>query len=567
MKGASLPGHTPLRWFLCGFAAATLAAALLQAAPAAAQSVSARDRDQARSGAPGEPGEAGRSSRNAGSGPDVDAENPAPDIPDVIPSDDPSQDPPETEDDGEPRPRAGQRAVIKDGDLTLPVEAPLARDGVIDVGEPLPPEDGTDPTAIDTRPTEEIAIFENPPAGFDPLLFQIEDIDPILTDRRPGRLFRIEPYDPIGIRLGSFVFFPDAEIAGVATSNVLRSPDDRSDVAVEIKESSRLVSNWTTHALEFRSTGLLSFHDEFPSEDDRSWGVEGRGRLDVAKRTNLQALLSHNFQREGRSAIDASAAGERSEVATDVAALTLNHRFNRLAIQLRGSATDADYTDPAAVAGTATDEERDVVQGREAVRATWEFKPTFAVFSEVETNQRNFGAAAVSDTIKRDSNGERYRTGVDFGGTGEILRGEVSLGYGIQRPDDGRLEDVEGFLIDSNVAWKFNDLTTFQFLARSEIFDTTTAKSAGVVSHQIGIEARHAFRRYLVGTAGLTFQTQDFDNTAIEEQEWRTTLGLEYFVSREFILFGRYQHIAFDSNQAASDYHVDEARVGLRIRR
>jgi hypothetical protein len=85
---------------------------------------------------------------------------------------------------------------------------------------------------------EEAQLFqnvENPPAGFDPLLFQIEDIDPLRTDRRTRRLFQIEPYDPIGVRIGSFVYFPELEVAGLATSNVLRQSPSNSDAAAVLQ--------------------------------------------------------------------------------------------------------------------------------------------------------------------------------------------------------------------------------------------------------------------------------------------------------------------------------------------
>jgi len=71
------------------------------------------------------------------------------------------------------------------------------------------------PTVVDTRPREDIDVFENPPAGFDPLLFQIEDLDPIRSNRATTRLFRLEPYDPVGIQVGSFVLFLGRHRIGV----------------------------------------------------------------------------------------------------------------------------------------------------------------------------------------------------------------------------------------------------------------------------------------------------------------------------------------------------------------
>lgn len=562
----------PFFWFVAGLAAATLLAALLPVSRAHAQT--GPDPQQAKpvSGltVPGTSGRAGQASRQGAATADGGPGDTAPD--DVIPLDDPAQDPLDPDDETNPTLPAGQRGVTSDGDLTGAGEPGLPRDGVLEPAADPAVTDGVDPTAVDLRSREERDLFETTtqqtqPAGYDPLLFQIEDIDPLTSDRRTERLFRGEPYDPIGVRLGGFVYFPEAEISGVTTNNVLSAPDAASDVFLDINSSSRLVSDWKVHALEFRSRNVLSFHDEFPTEDDKGWTLEARGRLDIAKRTNLQALISHDLRQEGRGGIDASSAGERPDVTTDQANLTLNHRFNRLSVQLRGAVTDLAYDDITTGLSPSINSDRNSVTTEQAVRASWEFKPTFSVFAEEEINQRAFERPAQGDLILRDSNGTRTRVGVDFGATSEILRGEVSLGYGTQSPGDARLDEITAFLVDGSLAWRISDLTSLLFTAQTDIFDTNTTGSGGVASHQLGIEARHSFRKYLIGTAGVTYTARDYEGVTLKEDELRATLGAEYFINREIVLFGRYEHIDFTSNQIASDYTADEVRLGVKVRR
>jgi hypothetical protein len=488
----------------------------------------------------------------------------------AIPDGDPTADPVDPLLDDIARPAPGERIPVVDGDLTLPEEPdPIARDGIVEIGEPPAPQDGVDPTLIDSRPQEDADLFttpiDNPPAGYDPLLFQIEDIDPLRTDRRPRRLFVQEPYDPIGIRIGSFVYFPEVIIAGEATSNVLRQTPASSDVSAEFLSRARIVSNWAVHALEFNATGLTSFHDEFPSEDDAAWNLEARGRLDVSRLTNFQGLIAHDVRQEGRGAIDAVEFGDRAQVTTDSVDLTFNHRFNRLSVQLRGGYDDIDFG-PGDNNNDTTNDDRDTTVTTQAIRTTWQFRPTFAVFGEVEANQREYNVAAVSDGFSRDSDGERYRAGIDFGSTGQIVRGEMSIGYGTQNPSDAGLSDVDGVLIDANVAWRLSEPTTIRFIATTEIFDTNTAGSAGVLSHTIGLEARHAFRRYVIATAGIAYTDQDYDDVPITETELRASLLLEYYLNRDWTLFGQWETIDFDSNQAGNSWTANDVRVGARWR-
>lgn len=535
---------------LFGFAAATLVAALSYAPPADAQE---RLRPQQAAADDAAAAYETQPKRLRASDPDLEANSDAADaVGSAAPADS------FADQDDAPRPDTSDTA---DGDGSTAADSAATSDGLIDLTEPEVLEDGADPTR-DTRPAEDTAVFENPPAGHDPLLFQIEDVDPMETDRRPARLARFEPYDPIGIRIGSFVFFPETEIAGLSTNNVLSSPDAHSDIAAEIRSKSRLVSNWSTHALELKGTSLNSFYDDFPSEDDRAWGVEARGRLDISRRTNLQGLISHDVSQESRSAIDANQVGQRADVTVEQAQLALNHRFNRLAIQLRGSVSDSTYSET----DGQNNDDRDTLETKEAARASWQFKPTFAVFAEHELNQRE-KEDPPADGIPRDSTGNRTRVGLDFGSTGVLLRGEVSVGYGRQSPDDGRLSAVDAFLFDANLAWRPSEITSFLLTAQSDIYDTTTANSGGVVSHTIGLEARHALRRYVIASAGIIYTNYDYSKSPIEESALTSFIGGEYYASPELVLFTRYEHLSYASNQVNADYESDEIRVGVRVRK
>ncbi|MBX9927164.1 MAG: outer membrane beta-barrel protein, partial [Hyphomicrobiaceae bacterium] len=421
---------------------------------------------------------------------------------------------------------------------------------------------------------EAAAALDAPPPPDDPLLFQIEELEPIL-DRRPQRLFRFEPFDPVGIRAGSFVLFPELETSSAFFSNVFRGPGARSDVALDVRPSARLVSNWSRHALEFRANGGLSYFNEFSSEDDRAYTIETRGRLDVARRTNVQAALSRDVAQESRSAPDGRAVGTRADVTTDRALVSLNHTFNRLTVQLRGSVTELDFGTTQNQGVVTQNSNRNYRTTEQAARATWEFKPTLSAFSEVAVNQRDYDARD-GNGIDRSSDGQRYRAGLSFAsvnrtpgerGAGPILGGEISLGWGTQQPRSGVLPDVSGVILDSTLTWRPSALTAVAFNARSDFGESQTVGVGGIKTQSIGVDVRHELRRYLIGTAGINTTFSDFEGSTIEETETRYTAGLEYFLSREAIVFGRYTHTTFDSNQPNTSYDADELRVGMRIRR
>ncbi len=459
------------------------------------------------------------------------------------------------------------RPVVIDGDPSWPPEPPVLRDGIVENSEDQPVPDGADAAALDTRSPEDIAPFETPSPSTDADAISVE-IEPIL-DRRPVRLARFEPFDPVGVRMGTFTVFPEAEMVVGAYDNVFRSSSNvRQDVALEIKPTVRAVSNWRAHAMEFRATGLSTFHNEFATEDDRAYTLEARGRLDITRRTSIEALTSFDHAQEQRGSINAvSAAGERTSFDTSKAALTFNHRFNRLSLQLRGAVTDTDYAPVEGVGGIEiSNDSRDSQLREGAIRASWMFKPTLSVFAEVVGNTRAYGGIE-ADGIKRDSTGERLRAGLSFGNTSKVLRGEVAIGHAVQRFDDRRLASIDGIVLDANLAWRVSGLTSLLFTAKSDIAESTLAGSGGALSQTVGVEARHAFKRNLIGTAGVNLSRQAYEGVDITEQALTSLLGLEYHLNREVTLFSRYAHVDFDSTDISRNYNYDEFKVGVRVRR
>lgn len=423
---------------------------------------------------------------------------------------------------------------------------------------------------VDQRPDEERQAFipAEPPTGYDPNPFSIE-VEPS-QDRRPAQFTQLDPYAPTGLRLGSFLLFPEAEIDAAAFDNVLRTTTDRqSDVALETRPAARLVSTWGVHALEIGARGNASFHDKLATEDDRGWGVEARGRLDVTRRTNVEASLARDVGQETRGTINSRATpGGRADVTTDRVTAALNQRFNRLSLQLRGAVADRDFGSESGSGGALlSNDDRDSRQLGAALRATWEFKPELSVFGEVGHDGRDFQVASQSDGIRRDSDGERYRAGVSFGNTGRIIRGEIAIGYLEQRFDDARLPSVSGVILDTNLGWRITGLTSLLLTAQTDLGDSTVAGSGGALARTLGAEVRHAFRRNVVGSAGVRVTRAKYAGVDLVEQDVTASLGVDYFLSRDVSLFGRYSHIDYSSSTPNSDYAADELRFGVRLRR
>jgi hypothetical protein len=259
-------------------------------------------------------------------------------------------------------------------------------------------------------------------------------------------------------------------------------------------------------------------------------------------------------------------AATRADIVTNRAAMALNHRFNRLSLQLRGSVSETNFgAVPDTSGGMISNDNRDQTSRDIAARASWAFKPSLSAFLEAAVNDRTFKGVS-SDGISRDSKGDRTRVGLSFGSTSGIWRGEVSTGYGRQRPDDARLKDVDGLLLDANLAWRVSAVSSLLFTARTDFTESTTVGASGALARTFGVEARHAFQRQLIGTAGVRTAISDFKGISLTERETTADLGLEYFFNRNASVFTRYQHVMFDTTTPGANTVSDSIRVGMKIR-
>jgi hypothetical protein len=557
-------GRKKIAWFLLGFFGASFAGLVVKTKPASAQSASATQV------APLPSRRAMPQRRTPVPAPTVDDDDSLPPPATAIRRsatdvDNPDGTPIADEDGDDPARTALRRNA--DGQPANGTEQLLQQDGIVEVGEPLTAQrDGEPNLDADPRLRSDIDAFEKPAAGYDAVAFQIDDVDPIL-DRRPARLARFEPYDPIGIRKGTWIFFPETELSVGRTSNLFRSPVKEGAGFFEIQPTVRAVTNWRIHAIELKASAHNSFHPGFTGENDRAYSFEARSRYDFSKRTNIESLVSHARDQESRSSPDSlDAESMRPDYLTTRSAIALNHRFNRLSVQLRGAVADTDFQSVRNNDGSvSSNDEKDLLTRSAAIRATWEFKPTLFAFTEVSVNDHKYRVAP-SDGISRDSTGQRFLTGVSFGNAGKTWRGEIGVGYGRQKQDDRRLIDVDGIILDANLGWRINELSSLLLLANTDFGSSVTTGQSGSVARLFGIEGRHAFQRHLIGTASLKQTTTTYGGIDLVEKETTGEVGLEYFLNRSTTVFGRFSHLMFDTNVGGGDYNVDTVRVGMRIR-
>ena len=240
----------------------------------------------------------------------------------------------------------------------------------------------------------------------------------------------------------------------------------QSDVALRVLPSVRLESNWARHSVNAEVSGVRSYYKEFESENEESLNAQLRGRLDITKRTTLEAGVSYDLTQEDRTSLDTPAgATERTDVTALEGFIEGNHRFNRLSVRLRGTVTRNDYGEVALQSGgVESNDDRDNVERVGTLRLAYEVSPRLSIFTDGELSRRDFSQAVDDDGFRRDAKGYLVAVGAEFE-LGPKLRGTVRVGYSHEDLEDSALADIDGIVYDASLVYRPSVLTTLTLTA------------------------------------------------------------------------------------------------------
>lgn len=404
-----------------------------------------------------------------------------------------------------------------------------------------------------------------PPARVTPDLLEPLDVaeDAVLETEEE------DPYAAIGIRVGSFLLFPELLAETVYQDNVfLSSTRPESDWALELTPSLILRSDWNRHSLEAGVRGDYSFHERFKTEDDETFAADVAGQLDIRRNTNLVAATSFSRELEDRGSSDfPSNAADRAESRTRDASLEGNHTFNRVTVTLRGAISDIEFDDSTASDGSPIDNtDRNYTEHRVTARAAYEFQPDVQVFVETSTNEREFERAVDNNGALSGSSGYDVQAGLSFKLSGKLV-GEASAGYAKQTPEDPGLPDTDGLIFNAALEWEATGLTTFRLDASSDVVETTQAASSGSLTRSATVSVEHRPRRNIILGASLGYEREEFSGSDSVDEDWTTELSGEYLFTPSLGVIVTYEHQESLSSTPGDDYSTDEVRMGVRVRR
>lgn len=442
---------------------------------------------------------------------------------------------------------AGRRARLRPGqEPPRPLTGPRAT---------RPPSAPARPGSPNTGPNRPGASIDIPAGTATP---------PILRKRLPVE----DPFEPVGIRAGSFILRPALEWTMGYDTNPNRTLDGKGSVFYTWAPELLVRSDWSRHALNADLRGTYSAYGQTPSLNRPFLDAKVNGRIDVARTTRIDLEARTTISTDNPGSPDLQADLAKLPIFTTVGATAgVTQQFNRFEVGLKGSIDRVTYDNSELTDGTTVSNRgRNYNQYAALLRAAYELTPGMKPFVEASFDTRVRDLPVDAFGVHRDSQGAIGRVGTTFEFS-RMLTGEVSIGYLTRTYQDPTLKDFHALVLDGSLIWTATALTTVKLTARSTADESTLVDVSGVLRRDFGLQLDHAFRRWLIGTARIGYGHDDYEGSSRKDDRYVASVGVIYKLTREMQLKAELRREWMRSNAPGFDYTANIALVGLRLQR
>ena len=376
----------------------------------------------------------------------------------------------------------------------------------------------------------------------------------------------LDPYEPLGIRAGSFILRPAIDLSFGHDSNPGRDSTPKGSPFYVVAPELQATSDWQRHEARAKIRGSYDGFTEQPSLNRPYFESILDGRIDVTRQTRVELQNRLKLATDTPGSPDFVADVAEPTLYTNIGGTAgLFHRFNRLEIGGKASIDRTRYDDSELTDGTTiSNEDRSFASYALELRGSYEMTPGVKPFVAVAVDKRVHDVSIDSFGVQRDSEGLTPRIGTSFE-LSRQLTGDVSIGYIARRYEDPHLQDLNGIIADGSLIWSATALTTATVTARTSVYESTDPDVSGVLSRDFSAQVDHAFRYWLIGTLKFGYGLDDFVGSSRIDHRLSAVAGLTYKMNRNVQIKGEVRREQRNSNAAGEDYLANIFMLGLRL--
>jgi len=383
-----------------------------------------------------------------------------------------------------------------------------------------------------------------------------------------------QTYDPLGLRLGSFVVLPSLTVTGGYTDNTSQSSTGNGGAFYRIVPEVIARSDWSRHQLDATFRGSFQGFPSQSDDNDPAANLNVNGRVDVGRATSVNLIGTYDLQREDQSNPDVSTGDTDGILAQTIGAeISVSRLVGLIGLTVGGSATRDLFTGGtlgvSVGSGGATitgSDDRSNTEVLGTLRVSLENDAQIRPFVEASAGRREFDGDGDALGFNRDSTIAELRGGAVLD-LAPKLSGEISAGYRNENVNDGNLEDLRGIVFDASLTWSPDRVTLVTLAGATDFAPTTISGATGSVTYSGTASVRRSLRKNLTLDAGVGVSFERFEGFPQEDIRTNANLGLTWDLNRNAAITTQYNFDRLDSTANGSDFNSNSIELGVRIQR
>ena len=371
-------------------------------------------------------------------------------------------------------------------------------------------------------------------------------------------------YDPIGLPVGAFSFYPSLGMSANGTSNIFSQSNPASDLFLTLKGEGLLRSNWNRHLLLVRSFVAKDLHAEYTTENNFSYRTQGMGRLDLGEANSVSLEAVHE-----RFVLDRGGTGDilvsrrpthYKQTGVDLSAKAGGRR--RWVGKVRLAYDDRVYADGENLDGSRLDLSfRSFKDYTISGQVGYKVGPDKTIFIAGSRMWRRFDQA-LGDS--RNVDVSELLAGIE-GDVTPVIRGRFGLGYIHANFVSPAFRTTKGIAIDARVDFLVTELTTIQISGRRELRNVAGITASAALNTKLKISIDHEFLRNVIISPSLSYEYADYVESDRSAALFNADTTVRWLISPRLRVTG---NIGFRRRDAANfpirrDFSAFNASVGI----
>lgn len=378
-------------------------------------------------------------------------------------------------------------------------------------------------------------------------------------------------YDAIGIRSGSFTFFPEVTAALGYSNNIYYSAEDKVGAAyVLVVPAIRVESDWSRHKVKLQGNVQAQRFFSEPRRNQTPWNLAGLTSLDVG--SSLRFTPEVQISRQYENAFSGETSSDRSVLSSYFRAyggLRTEYTGGQTKLTLAIDDTDYEFKDVRLRSGALIDQsDRDRNLFRVTGQAQYALTPSAAVYVQAGYIKTNYDRLLLNGNPNRDANGYRIIGGMNFDLAG-LMRGTVGVGFTRRDFRSGLYRDVKGISFEGKLEYFPSELTTLTVAVRRIIEDSSFGTNAAFFDNRGLVQVDHELLRNLILSGFAEATRQSYIDSPLRADVYRIGASGNFLSSNWLSFNARLAYTGRTTNQPNLGRGFNEflGQVGVTIKR